>query len=74
LLSGSSGSRGPEFNPDNPVVDRRTFRLWGVRKERELCVFDGPFGAVWAVAFSPNGRKAYSAGADWRARLWVLPQ
>jgi WD40 repeat protein len=45
-------------------------RLWDVRRGRELAVFQGHRGAVFAVALSADGRTLATGGHDGTARVW----
>ncbi len=74
VLSGASGRKGSPFNPKNRIEDRRPLRLWDMATGRErTSLFTGPEGAVWSVAFAPDGSRALSGGEDGVVRLWVVP-
>ncbi|MFC1959131.1 ABC transporter substrate-binding protein [Chloroflexota bacterium] len=52
--------------------DVGTITLWDIETGEQLSTFTGHAGAVFNVAFSPNGQTALSASADHTARLWRI--
>ncbi|MCI0460280.1 MAG: WD40 repeat domain-containing protein [Gemmataceae bacterium] len=73
LVSGASAGKELAQGPDSPLMDRRPLRVWEVSTGRDLCLFDGPPGAVLGVAFSPDGQKVLSGGTEGALLLWPLP-
>ena len=51
----------------SPPAATASLRLWDAKTGKELRRFNGHTDAVFAVAFSPDGRQALSAGADQNA-------
>ena len=60
----SSGGRLASAGWDGSV------RLWDPDTGAELAALTGHHGSVFAVAFSPDGRRLASAGTDGSVRLW----
>jgi hypothetical protein len=64
LLSGGAG-----YTADRPVADTAIL-LWDLVAGRVLARWEGHRHWVWAVAFSPDGRRALSGGHDQAVILW----
>jgi WD40 repeat protein len=50
----------------------KAVRLWNLEKDRQERVFEGHTAPVLAVAFSADGRKAFSASRDSTLRVWEV--
>ncbi|WP_231963241.1 M56 family metallopeptidase [Symmachiella macrocystis] len=63
LVTGGWESKEPEdFDDWENGLTPGCMRLWDVKTGRELGRYDGDFGAILGVAFSPNGRLIATAG------------
>ena len=63
------------FGPDGKILSGgldKTVRLWG--RDSECMVLGRHEGAVYAVAFSPDGETAASAGGDDLIYIWDVAQ
>jgi WD40 repeat protein len=47
-----------------------TAKLWDARSGRQLLVLNGDSKGVSSAAFSPDGHRIVTAGADGSAKLW----
>jgi WD40 repeat protein len=48
-------------------------KVWDTETLGLLCSLEGHGGPVLSVAFSPNGQKMASSGADGRVNYWTVP-
>ena len=63
------------YSPDGKLIftgSHDSVQLWDAATGLQLRHFSGSFGAVSAVAFSPDGQSALSASFDNAVRLWDL--
>src|SRR5262249_15250291 len=45
-------------------------QIWNVRQRRRLFTLHGHSGAVWDLAYTPDGTRLVSAGSDFLVRVW----
>jgi|GEM_PF-235701 len=67
LLTGSG-----QFSMIGTPVDDNTMRLWDIQTGEEIRRFEGHISGVWSVAFSPDGRTAFSGSDDRSVIQWDL--
>ena len=60
----------PTARPWRPAATTRSIRLWDAGDGRPLRTLAGHNGAVYDVAFSPDGRFLVSASADDTCKVW----
>lgn len=67
-----------QFSPDGQTLaialepDKFTpcIKLWNVKDWKELKSFIGHIGAVWSIAFSPDGERLVSGSSDRTVKIW----
>ena len=80
VLSGHDGqpATGVAWSSVEPSLIASTgedgaVRIWDPETLREIARFDGHDGPVLSVAFSPDGTRAATGGADTTVLVWRLP-
>ena len=62
----------PGWRPRASGADDNTVRVWDVETGRALRVLEGHFASVLSVAWSPDGRRAFSGSVNAVMRIWDL--
>jgi WD40 repeat protein len=67
------------FSPDGATVaiagegaESKTVQLWDARRGKLVTTLAGHTGAVWSVAFCPDGKRLVSGSMDQTIRVWDL--
>ena len=81
--SGAKEAWSLAFSPDSKTLavgyddeqgmNRETLRLWDLNQEQTGRWLDGHRSMVTGIAFSPDGKRLYSAGYDELIKIWDVP-
>jgi len=67
---------GLRFSPKGEYLggtDGRTFKVWRVATGEEVCTRSDHLEDVTDLAFTPDGRRLFSASRDRTIKVWELP-